>query len=37
MAPVPVLLVAELLVAATVFGFIVDFVKVPVYARLKIS
>ena len=37
MARVPVLLVAELLVAAAVFAFVVDFVKVPVYARLKIS
>jgi hypothetical protein len=37
MARIPVLLVGELLVAAAGFAFVVDFVKVPVYARLKIS
>jgi len=37
MAPLSILLVAEILVAAAVFAFAVDFVKVPVYHRLNIS
>jgi H+-transporting ATPase len=37
MAPLSILLVAELLFAAAIFAFIVDFVKVPVYSRLNIS
>jgi H+-transporting ATPase len=36
-APLPFLLVAELLAAAAFFAFIVDFAKVPVYQRLEIS
>jgi hypothetical protein len=37
MAPLSILLVAALLIAATVFAFIFDFAKVPVYSRLNIS
>lgn len=37
MAPLSILLVAQLLVAAAVSAFVFDFVKVPVYSRLKIS
>jgi len=37
MAPLSILLVVQLLAAAAVFAFVVDFVKVPVYARLNIS
>jgi H+-transporting ATPase len=37
MAPLPALLVAGTLVAAAAFAFALDFVKVPVFARLGIS
>jgi H+-transporting ATPase len=37
MAPLSALLVVQLLVAAAVFAFVVDFVKVPIYSRLSIS
>jgi H+-transporting ATPase len=37
MAPVPVVMVGEILVAAAVFAFIVDFAKVPVFHRLGIA
>ena len=37
MAPLPVLVVGGILVAAAVFAFVVDFAKVPVFKRLKIS
>jgi H+-transporting ATPase len=37
MTAVPVLIVGETLVAASVFAFLVDFAKVPVLHRLKIS
>lgn len=37
MAPLSIAIVTETLAAATVFAFIVDFVKVPVYHRLNIS
>jgi H+-transporting ATPase len=37
MAPLSILRLAEILVAAAIFAFIVDFVKVPVYRRLNIS
>ena len=37
MTPVSILVVAQLTVAAIVFAFAVDFVKVPVYRRLDIS
>jgi H+-transporting ATPase len=37
MAPIYLVLVAELLLATAFFAFCFDFVKVPVYRRLKIS
>ena len=37
MAPLPALLVAGTLAAAAAFAFVLDFVKVPVFARLGIS
>ena len=37
MAPLPVLVVGGILVAAAVFAFILDFAKVPVFNRLKIA
>jgi H+-transporting ATPase len=37
MAPLPILVVGETLVAAAVFAFIVDFAKVPLFNRLKIA
>jgi H+-transporting ATPase len=37
MAPLPIILVTELLIAAALSAFIADFVKVPVYRRLSIS
>jgi H+-transporting ATPase len=37
MSPLPILVLGGILVAAAVFAFIVDFVKVPVFNRLKIS
>jgi H+-transporting ATPase len=37
MAPLPILIVAETLVAAAVFALIVDSVKVPVYRQLNIA
>jgi hypothetical protein len=37
MNPLPVLTVAETLLAAVVFAFLVDFAKVPVFNRLKIA
>jgi len=37
MAPLPALTVGETLLAAAVFAFVVDFVKVPVFRRLKIA
>ena len=37
MAPLPILLVGGILVAAAVFAFIVDFAKVPVFHRLEIA
>ncbi len=37
MAPLSILPVVQVLVAAAVFAFLFDFVKVPVYSRLKIS
>jgi H+-transporting ATPase len=37
MMPLPALLVAGTLAAAAVFAFVLDFVKVPVFARLRIS
>jgi H+-transporting ATPase len=36
MAPIPILLMLEILVATAVFAFVMDFVKVPVYQRLNI-
>jgi H+-transporting ATPase len=36
MTRLPILLVGEMLVAATVFAFIADFAKVPVFRRLGI-
>ena len=37
MTPVPILFVREMLVAAVVFAFNVDFAKVPVFHRLRIA
>jgi len=37
MAPLPVFIVGEILVAAAVFAFILDFAKVPVFKHLKIA
>jgi H+-transporting ATPase len=37
MAPLPLMVVAEILLAAVAFAFILDFVKVPVFTRLGIS
>jgi H+-transporting ATPase len=37
MAPLPALLVAGTLAAAVIFAFILDLVKVPVFARLGVS
>jgi H+-transporting ATPase len=37
MAPLPILVVGGILVAAAVFAFILDFAKVPVFNRLKIA
>jgi H+-transporting ATPase len=37
MAPLSIPFVAEIFVAAALFAFVVDFVKVPVYHRLNIS
>jgi H+-transporting ATPase len=37
MTPLPILAVGEILAAAAVFAFILDFVKVPVFHRLKIA
>jgi H+-transporting ATPase len=37
MAPLPLLIVGGILLAAIVFAFIMDFIKVPVFNRLGIS
>ena len=37
MSPLSILAVGGTLAAAAVFAFIVDFVKVPVFHRLKIA
>jgi len=37
MARLPILLVGEMLAAAVVFAFVVDFAKVPVFRRLRIA
>jgi H+-transporting ATPase len=37
MSPLPILFVGEMLVAAVVFAFVVDFAKVPVFHRLEIG
>jgi H+-transporting ATPase len=37
MTPLPIFMLAGILVAAAVFAFIADFVKVPVFNRLKIA
>jgi hypothetical protein len=37
MTPLPIFVVGAILVAAAIFAFIVDFVKVPVFNRLKIA
>jgi H+-transporting ATPase len=37
MSPLPLFVVGETLVAAAVFGLILDFVKVPVFHRLRIT
>ncbi len=36
MAPLPLLLVGAALVGAVVFAFLVDFIKVPIFGRLKL-
>jgi H+-transporting ATPase len=37
MAPLPILVVGGILVAAAVFAFLVDFAKAPVFKRLRIA
>jgi H+-transporting ATPase len=37
MTPLPALLVAGMLAAAAAFAFVLDVVKVPVFARLRIA
>jgi len=37
MAPLPILVLGEVLVAAAVFAFLVDLAKVPLFNRLKIA
>jgi hypothetical protein len=37
MAPLPLFVMGETLVGAIVFAFLVDFVKVPVFNRLRIG
>jgi H+-transporting ATPase len=37
MAPLPTFMLGEILMAAAVFAFIVDFAKVPVFQRLRIA
>jgi H+-transporting ATPase len=37
MSPLPVFAVGEILVAAAVFAFLADFVKVPVFKQLGIG
>jgi H+-transporting ATPase len=37
MAPLPILVVGGIFVAAVAFAFILDFAKVPVFRRLKIA
>jgi len=37
MTPQPIFGVGGILVAATVFAFILDFAKVPVFKRLRIA
>jgi H+-transporting ATPase len=37
MAPLPISVIGETLVAAAAFAFILDFAKVPVFNRLKIA
>jgi len=37
MTPLPILGVGEILVAAAVFAFLADLIKVPVFRRLKIA
>jgi len=37
MTPLPLFVVGGIFVAAVVFGFILDFAKVPVFNRLRIA
>jgi uncharacterized integral membrane protein len=37
MLPLPFWLLGSVLMGAVIFAFVLDFVKVPVFARLKIS
>jgi H+-transporting ATPase len=37
MAPLPIAIIACEFAAAIAFGVVVDFVKIPVFARLRIS
>jgi hypothetical protein len=37
MTPLPVVVVGGAFAAAVVFGFLLDFAKVPVFNRLKIT
>jgi H+-transporting ATPase len=37
MAPLPIIVVGGILLAAAVFAFIVDFAKVPVFKRLSLD
>jgi len=37
MTPLPIFVVGEILIAAAIFAFILDFAKVPVFKRLRIA
>jgi hypothetical protein len=37
MAPLPILIVGKIFVAAVVFAFVLDFAKAPVFKRLRIA
>jgi H+-transporting ATPase len=37
MAPLPMFVVGAILLAAVIFAFLLDFVKIPVFNRLKIA
>jgi uncharacterized integral membrane protein len=37
MLPLPIWMLGSVLMGAVIFAFVLDLVKVPVFARLKIS